>query len=433
MERDSERLAILHHKLSHHLENGMIPFWLTRVRDREYGGFLTNFDGEGKTLETPDKYLNTQARLIWWFSTLSRNRPEHTAARDLASEGVDFLVKHFWDDRRGGWYWKVRRDGSLLEDAKLVYGQSFAVYALAEYYVATRDPRGLQYAEATFDLLEKHCADSEHGGYVENLKGDWTPAPTGFAGGDRKSLDTHMHLLESFTALYTASGSENHRSRLLDVVDLIVRHMVDPDTGCGRNQFDAEFHPVPAIAIRHTWNAERDGDAPPTPIDTTSYGHNVELAWLMRRALDTAGVDPAPYQSVMYRLVDHAAKHGVDWQYGGIYRDGLAHGDAVIKDKEFWQHAESLVGFLDGFMAFGEAHFLDAFEQVWQFVDGHMINHNAGEWHTLLDRKGNILDARLGNPWKVAYHTGRAALECVTRLQYLRAPEPQSADTVQLG
>jgi mannobiose 2-epimerase len=41
--------------------------------------------------------------------------------------------------------------------------------------------------------------------------------------------------------------------------------------------------------------------------------------------------------------------HGVDWQYGGIYRDGLRDGGPVVLEKEFWQQAEALVGFLDGY------------------------------------------------------------------------------------
>jgi hypothetical protein len=41
-----------------------------------------------------------------------------------------------------------------------------------------------------------------------------------------------MHLLESFTTLYQASGLEIHRRRLEEV---ILAHMVHPDFGCGLN------------------------------------------------------------------------------------------------------------------------------------------------------------------------------------------------------
>lgn len=414
----TQRIEALHDEISQHLAGGIIPFWLARAWDDEFGGYRTNFDEHGEPLDTSEKYLNTQARLLWWFSTLYRHHPHLAQAHDLAARGFAFLRAHFWDEARGGWYWKVGRDGSRLDDGKVVYGESFAIYALSEYSLATGDERGLMYAAQTFDLLQKYAADTQRGGYYENLEPDWSPAPPGFAAGDRKSLDTHMHLLESFTTLYAASGAEIHRRKLLEVANLIVTRMIDPATGCGRNQFDLDWQPIPAIAIRRTWNAERAGDAPAIPTDTTSYGHNVELAWLLNRALQTADVDPTPYHPVMRRLLDHAVAHGVDFELGGIYRDGVASGEALIQDKEFWQHAESLVGFLDGYETFGDGRYLDAFERIWRFVAAHMVAP-AGEWRTLLARDGQVIDGRLGNPWKVAYHTGRSMLECATRLDRL--------------
>jgi mannose/cellobiose epimerase-like protein (N-acyl-D-glucosamine 2-epimerase family) len=410
----------LYTEIKQHLEQGIIPFWLARAWDADYGGFLTNFDEDGHALDTPEKYLNTQARLVWWFSALSRRYPARSEFRDLAHRGVDFLLAHFWDSDYGGWYWKIHRDGSRLDDGKVVYGQSFAIYALSEYALVTGDPRGLSYAAQTFDLLQKYCADTRFGGYYENLEPDWTVSAPGFCAGDRKGLDTHMHLMEAFTTLYAASGLEIHRRKLLEVLDLIAHAMIDPATGCGHNQFTLDFTPTPAIAICRTWNAEREGDAPAIPTDTTSYGHNVELAWLMRRALQTARADPDPYTPAMRRLVEHACDHGVDWELGGIYRDGTASGGPLIKDKEFWQNAEVLVGFLDAYEAFGDARFLDAFENVWRFVTTFMINHGVGEWRTLLDRVGKSIDPKIGNPWKVAYHSGRSMLECSVRLARLR-------------
>ena len=404
-----------------HLENGIIPFWVTRAFDRDCGGYLTNFDEAGRPLDMPEKYLNTQARLLWWFSRLFRQYPDRTEFRDAADWGADFIVNRFWDAQRGGWFWKTRRDGTCLDDGKVVYGQSFAIYAFAEYFRATRDPRGLEYASRTFDLLQKYCADTLRGGYYENLEPDWTVSEGGFCAGDRKGLDTHLHLMEAFTTLYAASGEEIHRRKLMEIVGLILRHMVDPETGCGRNQFDLEFHPIPAIAIRRTWNAERAGEAPATPTDTTSYGHNVELAWLLREAVETAGADIRPYREAIHRLLAHAVEHGVDWEFGGVYRDGTASGGALIKDKEFWQHSEVLVGFLDGLELFGDARFLEAFEAVWGFVQRHMIVRGIGEWRILLDRQGRPIDSDVGNAWKVAYHTGRSMLECAKRLERLAA------------
>jgi mannobiose 2-epimerase len=66
--------------------------------------------------------------------------------------------------------WKVRRDGSRLDDGKITYGQSFAIYALAEYYLATSDRRALDYASQTFDLLQKYAADTQWEGITKTSR-----------------------------------------------------------------------------------------------------------------------------------------------------------------------------------------------------------------------------------------------------------------------
>jgi mannobiose 2-epimerase len=162
------------------------------------------------------------------------------------------------------------------------------------------------------------------------------------------------------------------------------------------------------------------GEKPADPVDTTSYGHNVELAYLMHLALTTAHNDDPSYHTIYRRLLNHAVEHGVDWEHGGIFRDGLrATGEPIVLEKEFWQHSEALTAFLDGYELFGEPRYLEAFGKVWQFVQDHMIIKEVGEWRTLLDRYGKPIDPNIGNPWKVSYHTGRSMLESRERLMRL--------------
>lgn len=401
-------------EMRRHLDGGIIPFWAANARDAECGGYLTRFDEQGRSLGTPEKYLNTQCRLLWWFSALARNGRDPVGNLGLARHGFEFIHRHFWDEARGGWFWKVRADGSSLDEGKVVYGQSFALYAMAEYALASGEDEPRRLAEQTFDLLQRHCADTQYGGYLENLEPDWTPSTPGFHAGDRKSLDTHMHLLESFSVLFELTVQDVHRRKLMELAGLIRDRMIDPSTRCGRNQFDLAFNPIPAIAIRRTWNAERRGDAPAAPTDTTSYGHNLELAWLLRRALAVAGEDLSAWQPGLLGLVDHAIEHGIDWEHGGVYRDGTATGGPLVLEKEFWQNAEALVGLLDSWEATGDPRHAEAFLNVWKFARHHFVAP-CGEWRVLLDRCGKAIDGNVGNDWKVSYHTGRAMLECVTR------------------
>src|SRR4030042_151586 len=72
-------------------------------------------------------------------------------------------------------------------------------------------PGGRQRAERTFELVQKYAADTANGGYREMFLADWQPRPAGPYGGDRKSFDVHMHLMEAYTALYELSGAEIHQ------------------------------------------------------------------------------------------------------------------------------------------------------------------------------------------------------------------------------
>lgn len=414
-------------QITEHLEKGIIPFWLSNGVDRELGGYLTCFDEYGKPGADTDKYLVTQTRMIWGMSAFYRAYPQNTALLDAARQGVEFLIAHFWDQSHGGWFWKVTRNGSLIDDGKVVYGQSFAIYALAGYALASADSTGLTYAERTFDLLQKYCADTFQGGYYENLESDWTLSSPGFAAGDRKSLDIHMHLMEAFTTLAEASGKEIHHRKLAEVIDVILTRMTNSGSGCGMNQFDREFRPIPAIDIRRTWNAERaTGATIAVPTDTTSYGHNVELVWLLNRASQVLGKPAGYYREITRKLVNHALKYGFDHDLGGVYRDGPHEGPALVKDKEWWQNCEALVGFLDAFEQLGDQKYMEAFLKTWHFDNTYMINHEVGEWRQLLDKDGKVLVGDIGNPWKAIYHAGRAMLESRRRLENCTKFNPKS-------
>lgn len=399
------------------LFEGIIPFWTERGIDPDYGGYLTCFDENGQ-LDAIDtgKYIVTQTRMIWGFSLFHSLFPHDTRYLDAARQGVDFFIRHFWDGAHGGWRWKVARDGSPLDDGKLVYGQSFAIYALAQYAICTGDSRGLDYASRTFDLLQRFAADNARGGYYENMEPDWSLSEGGWCAGDRKSLDIHMHLLECFTTLYQASGLAIHRRRLEEVIDVILRYMIHPEYGCGMNQFSLDFQPLPPIAIRRTWNAEREGELAQDVPDTTSYGHNLELGWLLLNASDAMGLPRSTYAPAVRRLADHALQYGVDWKHGGIYRDGMPGGPVVVRDKEWWQQSESLVGLIDAYHLFGEPRYLQAFIKTWEFAERYFIHPTLGEWRTLVSEDGVPLVAGLGNPWKACYHTGRAMFEVRKRL-----------------
>ena len=52
-------------QIRENLEKGIIPFWLEKGVDREFGGYITCFAEDGKFSGDDDKMIVTQTRMIW--------------------------------------------------------------------------------------------------------------------------------------------------------------------------------------------------------------------------------------------------------------------------------------------------------------------------------------------------------------------------------
>ncbi|OPZ69067.1 MAG: Cellobiose 2-epimerase [bacterium ADurb.Bin478] len=406
--------------LEPYLTNQLLPFWLDHSIDHDYGGFLSYFDRNGKPTGKTDKTLICQLRMIYSMSHAHRAGLGGGRCLAAAQQGVEFACKHFWDPEFGGWYWITDRAGHVVNDGKIMYGQSFGVYALAEYGLASGDPVGREYAEKSFDVIQRSSADCHLGGYWEMFYRDWSLKPGGEFGGDRKTLDVHMHLMEAFTTLYELTGTPSHRRKLEQIISLLVQKMLHPQFGTGMAQFDGAFQPLPAILFRDVWGSDRAVDEPARPLNNTNYGHNIEFCWLLKLALEVLQSDLSPYLPVIRKMVDQAHTYGVDWQYGGIFVEGPNDGPATQTLKEFWQQAEALTGFLDAVILFNEPKYWDAFEKIFTFVWDKNINHEVGEWYALLERDGRVKWDYLGHEWKISYHTVRAVIETLKRLKLIR-------------
>ena len=190
-----DELSAFRDEARRHLEGELMPFWMSRMVDRVNGGFITHFDREGADSGEDEKSLIAQTRAVYAFSSLERNGYGGGRCAEIARHGVDYLIDRMWDDERGGFFWMTNRAGTVTVDEKILYGQSFAIYALSEYSLATHDLRGLEYASRTLSLIQERAADIRYGGYFEMFDRDWNLKGQGSEGGDRKTLDVHMSSL----------------------------------------------------------------------------------------------------------------------------------------------------------------------------------------------------------------------------------------------
>ena len=418
---EKSEIALYKKELENHLNNELLPFWLDRSKDDVNGGFITHFDQAGIDTGEDEKSLIAQTRCIYTMSSAHRAGYGSGKCGEYARHGVDFLIDKMWDKEYGGFYWMVDRKGNVKIGKKIIYGLSFAIYSLSEYTLATGDPRGLAYAEKVFGLLQTNCADTMYGGYWEMFERDWTLCGPGSQGGDRKTLDVHMHLMEAFTTLYECSGKELHKRKLDEDIDLLLKRIIHPEYKTGIPQFWRDWSVAPQIKFDVIWGWDRFSESGEknNAVDNTCYGHNAEFAWLLLHALDIKNEDPQPYWNIFRIINDHTVNYGIDREYGGVYVEGPHSGGVYDREKEFWQQAEVMIGVLDGCIMFKEPKYWEAYKNVQRFVLDKMVNKKVGEWYPLMTRTGEPIWTHMGHSWKINYHTVRAAIQSIARMEKL--------------
>ncbi len=394
-------------RLERNLLENIVPFWLDRAVDREHGGYSINHDHEGRALPPGTKGLVTQARLLWLFSRLSRGeygRPEHLEA---AEWGYRFLLDALRDTECGGFHWEVDAGGGRkVRSDKHLYGQAFALLALAEYALASGDAGALDQADRCHELIVGQGHDSRHGGYVESLDRHWRPLPAGeisYLGLDArlKTMNTHMHLLEATAAYLRARPMPMVRQRLMELILILSGTVVRSDANACADEFTRDWSPFQPERTR------------------VSYGHDLENAWLLIDACEAADCSPHPLLPRLGAIFAYSLSHGYDSRRGGFYESGPPRRMADRRDKVWWVQAEAAVCCLRLHRLTGDARYLSVFRGTYDFIELQQVDWVHGEWHGRVTTRGPAVEPK-AHPWKTGFHNGRAMLECLELLKSLR-------------
>jgi mannobiose 2-epimerase len=379
----------------------IMPYWYDTAIDKQYGGYLLSDDAVTKAPPALEKQLVSQTRMIWGFSHahlkhLSDGKRNYLQA---AEQGYRFLIAHFLDPEYGGYYWTTDLAGKPLDDRKLMYGQSFVLYALAEYYRASGDTSALHNAVQLFNKMQEFSHDSVNGGWIEHLHRDWTPilSPTPDAIVEisgYKSANTHLHLMEALTELYAVTGDFSVRRALEEALRINATYFYPPEPG--RSSFHRQLNWQPVTGPQSAG---------------LSYGHNVEFAWLMIRAQTVLGKRPA-WDHFAAEL-DHALKYGYDPVRGGLYSRGFDDRPATDKDKVWWVQAEMLAALTDGLKHQENPVYAAALEKLLQFVLTYQANPADGIWLDTVTAEGRPKNTAKAHNWKANYHDVRAMLKFI--------------------
>jgi mannobiose 2-epimerase len=159
-----------------------------------------------------------------------------------------------------------------------------------------------------------------------------------------------------------------------------------------------------------------------TPLsDTVSYGHDIELSWLIVEAAEVVGDPPvvAQAKAIALDVAKVTLAEGVDPD-GGVLGEGGPHGYTNTR-KEWWPQAEAVVGFMNAYQLSGDPVYFAASRHSWDFIAAKFFDRAHGDWYNLLKRDGTPLPLPKVSIWKCPYHSSRSCFEVIARARGLAA------------
>ncbi len=372
----------------------ILNYWSTNTLDHTYGGFIGRIDAENNAIPSASKGIILNTRILWSFSAAS-NYLKTKEFLSVCNRSYAYLKRFFNDETFGGVFWELDCKGEAINKRKQVYAQSFAIYALSEYYVFTKDEEAKKWAIKLFELIEKHAKDKEKNGYIEAFNQDWSSIQDmRLSNKDmnaEKTMNTHLHILEAYTRLLNIYDSEELRNALRNLIGLIQEKFLDK-TYRYNLFFDKD------------WNLQSK---------IVSYGHDIETAWLVieaAKAIEDKDLIEKTEQTAI-KVAEAFLSEAIDID-GAVLNEKNLETDTIDTDKHWWPQMEALVGLKYVYKLTNNVKYIDASLKIWKFTKKHLLDTINGEWHFRVNRLGQVYTQEdKVSMWKAPYHTSRACIQ----------------------
>ena len=374
------------------LLDSVMPFWVGKSQDKEYGGYFSCLDNAGNVYDT-DKFVWMQGREVWMFSMLYNKVERRKEWLDAAVQGGEFLKK-YGHDGNFNWYFSLTRDGKPLVEPYNIFSYTCATMAFGQLSIATGNKEYEKIAKRTFDIILSKAG---------NPKGKWNKLHPGTR--PLKNFALPMILcnlaLEIEPLLDEKFMKQTIDTCIHEVMDVFLRPELGGlivenvlEDGSLSDCFEGR-HMNPGHAIEAMWFI-------------MDLGKRLNRPELIEKAKDTALL---------------MAEYGWDKEYGGIFyfmdRLGYPPQELEWDQKLWWVHIETLISMIKGYQLTGDKKCLEWFEKVHDYVWTHFKDPENPEWFGYLNRRGEVLLQLKGGKWKGCFHVPRGLYQCWKILETL--------------
>ncbi len=367
------------------LTERIIPFWEQFSIDRDYGGFYSCLERDGRVYDT-QKQMWMQWREVYMFAMLYNSELRQTQFLQHALAGCEFLLRHARKPD-GGFYYLLDRQGRVVADAEAgaeIYSESFAAIALAELYRATGDNLFRREAELAWNI------------YYRNFK--QTEIRQAFPGQVLRRQFGHYMIAINVLQILKSALDNQANDALLDEMIATVWEFCHPE-------YQLIFE---RICVDGSFDLESQDGRFVNP------GHALEGMWFIMEAARN-GKRPGDLQRAL-DICRTTLKFGWDEQQGGIryfcdiQNRPLARNDGVLKT--WWPQNEGANASLLAYELGGDPFFLDYFAKIDDFAWKNLRDPVFPEWFVCAAVNGRQAHTMKGSRWKTFFHLPRYLVNC---------------------
>ncbi|EHQ26819.1 AGE family epimerase/isomerase [Mucilaginibacter paludis] len=360
------------------IEN-IVPFWTEHSIDKEFGGYYTCLDREGKVFDT-DKFAWLQGRQVWTYAMLNNRVEQNEDWVNIAKHGANFLLKN-GRDNEGNFYFSFNRAGQPLVQPYNIFSDCFAAMGLGALYKA--DPVD-EYGEVAYNTFQNILKRRN------NPKGKYSKIYPGTR--DLKNFALPMILCNLSLELEHLLDKQLIDDLAAEVIHEVMETFYDAGSGLILENVHADGSFSDSFEGR-----------------VLNPGHAIEAMWFIMdlgvRLNNKALIEKA------ITIALRTLKFGWDDEHAGIiyFKDIKGHPVQQLEwdQKLWWVHIEALVCMAKAYQLTGNQDCADWFIKLHEYTWPHFRDNQYGEWFGYLNRRGEVLLPLKGGKWKGCFHIPR--------------------------